>query len=91
MAKLRVQYDDGKALDIDVELPPLRPGEERTLEQETAILQELAWDQYKALTKSKDRPGGIRRRPVAEARGEIEPPKIEVIDNGTDGGTDHEP
>ena len=73
MAKFRVQYDDGPALEIE------------------AADRERAWDECKDRTRSKDRPNGIRRRPVAEARGEIQPPVVEEVTDGPDSGTDHEP
>lgn len=52
---------------------------------------ERAWDGYKEATRTKQRPAGIRRRLVAEARGEIQPPTIEVVADGAHSGTDHEP
>jgi hypothetical protein len=52
-----------------------------TLEIEAADA-ERAWDEYKARTKTEKRPAGLRRRIVAEARGEIEPPAIELVAGG---------
>lgn len=40
---------------------------------------ERAWDEYKQQTKTPQRPTGVRRRPVAEARGEIDPPTITEV------------
>jgi hypothetical protein len=40
---------------------------------------ERAWDEYKHRTRSQRRPSGIRRRVLAEASGEIEPPTIEQV------------